>query len=1415
MGRRALGRAVRGGGCRALFRAGAPLLLLAACNEPDSRTARAEFRIETDFEVIVANGLGETLSSLMVGQAETMARDCMHTGLAPSSLVVRGGEGYLVNSLSHTIQVIDLAGKRTLRTISVGLGRNPMALALAPGSDGPRAYVAEFIAGEVDCVNLGPGGGVETTIRLPQDLPRDAGAVRTRPFPGSLALADGALFVACANLRGDAGGLRAGGPGAIAVIDIAPASPAFHTVTDLIVLRGRDTGGLALPEEMPGMLLAASAGDYAGGFSGNGMLEVIECATHAVIAFVPLAGFRGGGAPLEVAVAGGRGYLADAMRGRVITFDAEALRRAIEAAPALPVDARECLRGEIELPGTGGALSYASGLAVNGGELFVLEFNHDRLFVIDRAREEIARSYIVGDGPDALAVWRKEPAQPGTRVVTGYVWCGRVEGGDITAAPLGADGIEQAAAPVGRAGRFALELPAGDYVCGAGAGEYRSLCDGTAVPWPASVRLLAVVGGQRAAVTPLSHLAARLGADVATASRRLGRHLGIDAGAFPDDPLTPPIEGDRQAGIVMAALALAAETLSPGNPIEFLDAVAEDGADGRFDGLRGGATIALAGAPLPARAACDLLADMAERFQRSPENASGGALPAAALAYLRETSGVLPPAEGDYDWRPPHADAGGDREAVRGRPVFFSGAASSDDDAIARYDWCFDPAAGFRVQATGRDVAHAFAFAGAHAVALRVRDRGGNEAFDAIVVMVREDGEARLAIAPAETYLRRGERVRLRAFLDGEAAAAQWTSAAPATAAVSADGTVTALGGGYAIVEAEHAGVRGEALVRVDTLPPAAFDDGTVYAAPPGGGCIEIGVAESIAEIPLPPGFEAGAVGVWGRRYAFAAGEGSLVVADLRTRAVVRELALGGVELLAPGGDHVWAASGGSLAAIGGDDLQARAAAFLPDGGPITALGTDWAGRVWAARGERVYVAGPQFHVSDGAVHAYEPVHEFVIGGAHIAGFCFSHAVEFVLALDGERDRVYVLRGAAAAPGPAWTAEALVVSEDGAGLSCVYRQSDGCFAAESRRGGAVYLLALRPDGTLNGVTATGFSWEGQRERWLVSRERRPQPLFASALLGYEPRGMPGAFMNPLRALGEPRGAGLESGGTHVTSLGDRDAPWGPAAPGRGGSITLGFEAAGRGALVFDGPGSDLVVFENPFAIPGGGIFCEALIVQVSQDGRSWREFPWRIDARFPGDSPARFQGLAGRHVVRTNADAAAERYAPIAAADPAAGGDRFDLAELGLAWIRYVRLVDAGGEVEDGGAAPMWAERGADVDAVAALHHARDPMGWAQDCIAPVAVITPSTTAPAPGEEVALSGAASYDDGAIVYYAWDLDPDGGDFTLAPRESFRPDAVGPEACLTMPAEGSARAALLVIDRGGNTARAELRLEPRAP
>lgn len=103
-------------------------------------------------------------------------------------------------------------------------------------------------------------------------------------------------------------------------------------------------------------------------------------------------------------------------------------------------------------------------------------------------------------------------------------------------------------------------------------------------------------------------------------------------------------------------------------------------------------------------------------------------------------------------------------------------------------------------------------------------------------------------------------------------------------------------------------------------------------------------------------------------------------------------------------------------------------------------------------------------------------------------------------------------------------------------------------------------------------------------------------------------------------------------------------------------LTLAF-SAGR---VLDGPGPDLVVFENPFDVASGGRFMDPAIVEVSSDGRTFVAFPhayvgppdtWTAD-------PSDWEGFAGIEPVAYTEE---EPSDPL---DPASGGDRFDLADL-------------------------------------------------------------------------------------------------------------------------------------------------------
>ncbi len=128
--------------------------------------------------------------------------------------------------------------------------------------------------------------------------------------------------------------------------------------------------------------------------------------------------------------------------------------------------------------------------------------------------------------------------------------------------------------------------------------------------------------------------------------------------------------------------------------------------------------------------------------------------------------------------------------------------------------------------------------------------------------------------------------------------------------------------------------------------------------------------------------------------------------------------------------------------------------------------------------------------------------------------------------------------------------------------------------------------------------------------------------------------------------------------------------------GTGGEIVLAFHDGG----IVDGPGADIIIFENPFLIGNtGAVYRETGIVAVSEDGAVWHEFPY---------DPETFAGLAGVTPVDGSAD-------PL---DPeAAGGDAFDLADVGLEHALYLRIRDAADLVLDAG--PSF-----DLDAVAVIH---------------------------------------------------------------------------------------------------------------
>jgi hypothetical protein len=175
---------------------------------------------------------------------------------------------------------------------------------------------------------------------------------------------------------------------------------------------------------------------------------------------------------------------------------------------------------------------------------------------------------------------------------------------------------------------------------------------------------------------------------------------------------------------------------------------------------------------------------------------------------------------------------------------------------------------------------------------------------------------------------------------------------------------------------------------------------------------------------------------------------------------------------------------------------------------------------------------------------------------------------------------------------------------------------------------------------------------------------------------------------PTVVEGPPVGGGSARGSVDVVSLGS------------GGSIVVSFEPN----AIVDGPGPDFIVFENPFWILNdpNQIYAEPGEVSVSDDGTTWTPFPCMpvVDPNATdgtGVEPP-YGKCSGWHVVYSTPENC------ISPVDPAvAGGDAFDLGDVGVKHARFVRIVDQTHEdCPESGPRPN--TNGFDLDAVAIVN---------------------------------------------------------------------------------------------------------------
>jgi hypothetical protein len=182
-------------------------------------------------------------------------------------------------------------------------------------------------------------------------------------------------------------------------------------------------------------------------------------------------------------------------------------------------------------------------------------------------------------------------------------------------------------------------------------------------------------------------------------------------------------------------------------------------------------------------------------------------------------------------------------------------------------------------------------------------------------------------------------------------------------------------------------------------------------------------------------------------------------------------------------------------------------------------------------------------------------------------------------------------------------------------------------------------------------------------------------LFAMEVVQFEPGNGAGFGMDayPEIVFGPPKGGGNNAGSFDVLSLG------------QGGEIVLGF---GEHTIV-DEQGPDFIVFENAFWANGqrDAVWADLAEVSVSRDGMSWETFP--CDSL--GDGNGNYPGCAGwRPVHKFELN---ERFM---FSHENVGGDAFDLAELSLREIKFIRIRD----LSETGEAPS---AGFDLDGVAAI----------------------------------------------------------------------------------------------------------------
>jgi DNA-binding beta-propeller fold protein YncE len=336
-------------------------LVLLTSNCAEEEVLRVEPEPSPEPALFVVNSLAETLSRILLDEG-TAVRDALALGSAPNAIVLGGASGnlgYVVNTASNQVGVIDLDQMILLRSIDLGPGSSPFALALA-GSDG---YVSNFIKDEVVRLDL-------ESREMKRRIPAGRGPEGLLLVPDRAGDPErGTLYVAASGYTDE--GYRTGEVVCVSV----PADTVRHRITV-----GINPQKLALAPD--GTVHVVCTGDYG---PREGKVFVIDRERLAVIDSVAI-----GGSPAAVLVlesgqgvtAGFYGGLRYYDRSTGAAFES----RALAGEQGLSALAQDSIAGRVLL--------------------YVTDFDDSLVHVVDIAADSLVTSYPTGHGPVDLVVRR-------------------------------------------------------------------------------------------------------------------------------------------------------------------------------------------------------------------------------------------------------------------------------------------------------------------------------------------------------------------------------------------------------------------------------------------------------------------------------------------------------------------------------------------------------------------------------------------------------------------------------------------------------------------------------------------------------------------------------------------------------------------------------------------------------------------------------------------------------------------------------------------------------------------------------------------------------------------------------------------------------------------------------------------------